>query len=123
MSFYNEVFGIIITNTVCPYRSKPQYSNPDNRFAGYWCEYPDMKKFELPKKCSKNICPIKNEYGRISGLPFDATSKKGVKIIEHVWCLCCGHMFFCKRLDSYKCSRCGEILRFDKENMRYIVDK
>lgn len=46
-----------------------------------------------------------------------------VRIIEHVWCLCCGHMFFADKQDFYECPNCGEILSFKKVNMRYIVDK
>lgn len=121
MSNEIEFFEIIITNLDCPYHSKPQSYIPSGKFAGYWCEHPDGKKHK--QKCRQWICPIKNESGKKSGLPSELDPEPKIRIIEYVWCLCCNHMFFADKEESYTCPKCKEILSFEKENMRYIVDK
>jgi len=44
-------------------------------------------------------------------------------IIENVWCLECNHFFLAEKSEQYECPKCGKIISFEKENMRYIVNK
>ena len=46
-----------------------------------------------------------------------------VREIERVWCLECGKRFWADKKEEYICPKCGKILNFKKENIRYIINK
>ena len=47
------------------------------------------------------------------------------RIIENIWCLECNEIFFAERdkNHNYECPMCNKTINFEKENMRYIVNK